>query len=67
MKHLTSAVLMLISLTLSVTFTKLLCLALKYCICRLVDSRLHASQRCVPGRNILENVLLVDAAMHKYS
>ena len=46
------------------TFVKILAAGLKLTLCRLVDSRLHPAQKCISGRLMMDNVLLVDIAMH---
>ncbi len=54
-------------LSLSNTFLKLVSICFKIRVCEIVDQRIHVSQKCIAGRNLLDNVLLLDAMMHKLS
>lgn len=52
-------------LSLSNSFVKLLAVCLKVTLCKIVDSRIHFTQKCISGRSLLDNVILLDACMHK--
>ncbi len=52
-------------LSLGNTFVKLIAIVLKTCLCRVVDPLLHPAQKCVRGRNILDNVIQLDSIMHE--
>ena len=54
-------------ISLSNTFSKLLASCLKFTLCKVVNSLVHISQKCIPGRNLLDNVIALDAAMHMLS
>jgi len=54
-------------LSLSNCFIKLAVTAMRVCLCRIVDSKIHRFQKCIAGRQILENVIEVDTAMHTFS
>ena len=51
-------------LSLSNTLIKIVCSSLKICLCTLVDSNIHVAQKCISGRNLVDNVILLDTFMH---
>ena len=54
-------------ISLSNTFTKFIAACLKLTLGRIVNTLVHKSQKCIPGRNLLDNVIALDAAMHVLS
>jgi len=51
-------------LSLSNTLIKLTLTCMKLKLCQFIDSRIHRYQKCITGRNLLENVVKLDAMMH---
>ena len=51
-------------LSLSNTLLKIVCSSLKICLCSLVDNSVHIAQKCINGRNLIDNVILLDTFMH---
>ena len=51
-------------LSLSNTLIKLVSLCLRVKLCRIADPCIHIAQKCITGRNLLNNVVQVDTAMH---
>ena len=37
---------------------------MKICLCNLVDNSVHIAQKCISGRNLIDNVILLDTLMH---
>ena len=54
-------------ISLSNTFTKLIAITLKAALCNIVDAKITLAQKCVAGRNLLENVVALDTAMHIFA
>ena len=54
-------------LSLSNTFVKLIAVSLKISLCSVIDSKIHRNQKCVAGRNLLDNVISIDACMHSFA
>jgi len=54
-------------LSLSNTLIKLVLTCMKLKLCQFIDARIHRFQKCISGRNLLENVLKLDAVMHIWS
>ncbi len=52
-------------ITLSNSIIKLVAAAMKISLGRVVSGSIHWSQRCLHGRFLLDNVLLIDDAMHR--
>ena len=54
-------------LDLSNTFVKIIACTLKVLLCKVADQHIHHSQKCIAGRNILDNVILVDTTTHLFA
>ncbi len=52
-------------ITLSNSLIKLVASAMKVSLSRVVNATIHHSQKCLHGRSILDNVILIDDALHK--
>ena len=37
---------------------------MKIRLCKLVDNSVHLAQKCISGRNLMDNILSIDAVMH---
>ena len=51
-------------LSLGNTFVKLIATTLRIAMCRVVVPKLHPAQRCLIGKNILDNVINLDSVAH---
>ena len=54
-------------LSLSNTFPKLVACALKFTLCEIVDSKSSHTQKCITGRSMVDNVILLASAMHEFA
>jgi len=54
-------------LSLSNTFIKLVLTSFKVCLARCVNPRMHKFQKCIAGRSLLDNVILLDSMMHQFA